>query len=94
MAGGVFGGSGGDRMPNFRLVEFFLNAFTATRAYRSCRQCLLAYYRVLSAIHTAPVSQLVPLPPYVGDDGKLPFKNSAELSVETWVFIARGAFGS
>ena len=47
------------RMPNFRLVEFFLNNFNSTRAYRSCRQCLMAYFRVLSALMTSSAADLV-----------------------------------
>ncbi|VDM33651.1 unnamed protein product [Hydatigera taeniaeformis] len=57
------------RMPNFRLVEFFLNNFHATRAYRSCRQCLLVYYRILSALVTSSAADLI-LPP-TDEDGPI-----------------------
>ncbi|VDD75587.1 unnamed protein product [Mesocestoides corti] len=39
--------------PNFRLAEFFVNNFFPIRSYRSSRQCLLTYYRILSALNAS-----------------------------------------
>nr|VZI28316.1 unnamed protein product [Spirometra erinaceieuropaei] len=39
--------------PNFNLAEFFLNNYLPTRVYRSCRQCLLAFYKSLATISAA-----------------------------------------
>lgn len=56
-------------VPNFRLAELSLNAFAAMRAYRTARQCLIAYGRITSGVfHSAP-NELLPLA--LGDDGKI-----------------------
>lgn len=55
-------------MPNFRLAEACVNAFTSMGAYRNARQCLIAYCRISSAVVSSSAADLLPHP--LGDDGE------------------------
>ncbi|KAM7540007.1 hypothetical protein Aperf_G00000031891 [Anoplocephala perfoliata] len=64
----ISGSSSACRVPNFRLAETCVNAFTSMRAYRNACQCLIAYCRISSAVVSSSAADLLPHP--LGDDDK------------------------
>lgn len=79
--------------PNFRLAEFYINNFFPTLSYRSCRQCLLAYYRSISSLAVALAGSSAAAATNDGmfagggsctDDGKLSFSLLAPSPLAQW----------